>query len=321
MVNLVTKAISPNPSFSSASGSPENAEDEDQVVRTLAKLHQRSATRVQDERGVESDAPSPQEQLAADARFREEAAGAERSRLLRERKLSGDVSAVFGGHLAANDRPVANSEVQQQSRPTQDFSTTPGGARNKPSVGSTKHLHYTSHDAARSAGSDPELEVQKPSSFRDSAIHISLDKDSDDNYDYDIEHDFDLVKRHVEEHSPYRAAPNGSAIRGPRARYNASDPNPASRAAANQWRTQSRDKDDDFGSYGTDKVKGNLDAESRLRALTQRTTSSRELSKPLPLPSYSKTVPQKFYGLEPDFRPKPPLRGNTASAFCQNYKL
>ena len=287
-----------NPSFSSASGSPKNAEDEDQVVRTLAKLHQRSATRAQDECEVESDTPSPQEQLAADARSREEAAGAERSRLLRERKLSGDISGVFGGRLPANDRPFFNSEVQQQPCPTQDFSPTPSGARHEPSDGSTKHLHYTSYDAARPVGSDPKLEVRKPSSFRDSAIHIGLDREPDHNFDYDIEHDFDLVKRHVEEQSPYRATPNGSAIRDPPAHYNASDPNPASRAATNQWRTQTRHRESGLISLGTNIAKGNVDAEARLRALTQQTKSSRQVHKPLPLPEYSHAIPQRFYGLE-----------------------
>ena len=286
------------PSFSSASGSPKDAEDEDQVVQTLANLHQRSATRAQDACEAEPDALSPQEQLAADARAREEAAGAERSRLLRERKLSGDISGVFGGHLTANDQPLVNGAVQQEPRPTQDVSTTLGDPRNERLGGRTEHLLYTSYDTARPAGSDLELEVQKSSSFRDSAIHIDLNRNSDHDYDYDIERDFDLVKRHLEEHSPYHADLKGYAIPDPRAHHNAGDPNPASRTAANRWRTQTRHQDYGLNSPGTNIAKGNVDAESRLKALTQQTPGFKAASRTLPLPDYSHVIPQKFYGIE-----------------------
>ena len=312
------------PSFSSASGSPKDAEDEDQVVQTLANLHQRSATRAQDACEAEPDALSPQEQLAADARAREEAAGAERSRLLRERKLSGDISGVFGGHLTANDQPLVNGEVQQEPRPTQDVSTTLGDPRNERLGGRTEHLNYKSYDTARPAGSDLELEVQKSSSFRDSAIHIDLDRKSDHDYDYDIERDFDLVKRHVEEHSPYHAALKGSAIRNPRAHHNASDPNPASRTAANRWRTQIRHQDYGLSSRGTNIAKGNVDAESRLKALTQQTPGFKAASKPLPLPDCSHVIPQKFYGIEsaPTLKSalKSPFRepGSESTSFDRN---
>ena len=286
------------PSFSSAAGPPKDAEDEDQVVRTLAKLLQRSAARAQHACETESDAPSPQEQLAADARSREEAAGAERSRMLRERKSSGDISRTFGGHLVAHGRAFIGGHVQQEPLPRQDTSSTFGGACNEQSDEGPKTLHCASFGTAGPAGSSPKLQVRQLPSLSNSASRTCLDKDFDDTHTYDIEDDFDLVKRHVDKRSSYHAALNGSAPHGPRAHYNAGDPNPASRAAAKQWRTQDRHRDHGLSPSGTDIAKGNVDAEARLRALTQHTNSLKESRKPLPLPQYSQVVPQKFYGLE-----------------------
>ena len=278
-----------------------NEDDEDGMVTTLAKLHQRSVSSRLGQAGAHVPTPPDSPTLR---KLQEEDESAEQSRRLREQKLSGQPpshvnqeNAALSGSFFDDDLVLSEDEVvgveEQNTR----------RARSRDEELRADRLSLWSHHKTTSASQN--------SYHKKRYLPAPPSSDSDDD---GVQRDLDVAQSYQTRTPLPKPRIRRINPRTPRYRRFPPRANPYSRRAAEQYCTQGRhlatSPSADQPSSTT--AKGSANAEGRLRALTSKTYDGG--SPPRTLPSFGRSTSPirqqnaKFHAIDSDARFSKPSR-------------